>query len=85
MSVSLICMIYSTAVGMFFAFGARFAAPESTRFKWLSAVFAVVGLGLSQVGFSKLIGTVYPMLGVIGLIMIVAIIVSWFRSRQSVV
>ncbi len=85
MSVSLICMIYSTAVGMFFAFGARFAAPESTRFKWLSAVFAVVGLGLSQVGFSKLIGTVYPMLGVVGLIMIVAIIVSWFRSRQSVV
>jgi uncharacterized membrane protein YkvI len=83
MSVSLICMIYSTAVGMFFAFGARFAAPETNRFKWLSAIFAIVGLGLSQVGFSKLIGTVYPMLGVVGLIMIVAIIVSWFRSRQQ--
>lgn len=83
MSVSLICMIYSTAVGMFFAFGARFAVPESRRFKWLSAIFAIVGLGLSQVGFSKLIGTVYPMLGVVGLIMIVAIIVSWFRSRKQ--
>ncbi len=83
MSVSLICMIYSTAVGMFFAFGARFAAPESRRFKWLSGIFALVGLGLSQVGFSKLISTVYPMLGVVGLILIVAIIVSWVRSRKQ--
>lgn len=83
MSVSLICMIYSTAVGMFFAFGARFAAPESRRFKWLSGIFALIGLGLSQVGFSKLIGTVYPMLGVVGLILIVAIIASWVRSQKQ--
>ena len=83
MSVSLVCMIYSTAVGMFFAFGARFAAPESRRFKWLSGIFAVIGLVLSQVGFSKLIGTVYPMLGVVGLILIIAIVTSWFRAQQS--
>lgn len=82
MSLALICMIYSTAVGMFFAFGARFATPETTRFKVLSAVFAVVGLGLSQVGFTKLVGTVYPMLGVVGLVLIVAIIASWIRTRN---
>src|SRR5690606_26622059 len=38
MSLALICMIYSTAVGMFFAFGARFATPETGRFKVLSAI-----------------------------------------------
>lgn len=83
MSVTLICMIYSTAVGMFFAFSTRFATPATNRFKWLSAFFAVVGLGLSQLGFSKLIGTVYPMLGIVGLIMIVAIILAWVRSRKQ--
>src|SRR5690554_1703116 len=82
MSLALICMIYSTAVGMFFAFGARFATPETTRFKGLSAIFAVVGLGLSQVGFTKLVGTVYPMLGVVGLILIIAIGISWVRTRK---
>lgn len=83
MSVTLICMIYSTAVGMFFAFSTRFATPGTKGFKWLSAFFAVVGLGLSQLGFSKLIGTVYPMLGIVGLIMIVAIILAWVRSRNQ--
>lgn len=82
MSIALICMIYSTAVGMFFAFGARFAKPETNRFKALSAVFAIIGLGLSQVGFTKLVGTVYPMLGVVGLVLIVAIILSWLRTRN---
>lgn len=82
LSIALVCMIYSTAVGMFFAFSARFAAPETNRFKVLSAVFAVVGLGLSQVGFTKLVGTVYPMLGVVGLVLILAIAASWIRTRN---
>ncbi|WP_193075442.1 hypothetical protein [Pseudomonas sp. FME51] len=82
LSIALVCMIYSTAVGMFFAFSARFAAPETSRFKALSAVFAVVGLGLSQVGFTKLVGTVYPMLGVVGLVLIIAIAASWIRTRN---
>src|SRR5690606_665986 len=36
MSVSIICMIYSTSVGMFFAFSARFARPETSRFRIFS-------------------------------------------------
>lgn len=83
MSLALICMIYTTAVGMFFAFSARFAVPETSKFKLLSAVFTVVGLGLSQAGFTRLVGTVYPMLGVVGLILIIAIGLSWVRSRKQ--
>ena len=82
MSLALIGMIYSTAVGMFFAFGARFATPATNRFRGLSAVFAVIGLALSQVGFTKLVGTVYPMLGVLGLVLIIAIAFSWIRTRN---
>src|SRR5690606_25640647 len=82
MSLALICMIYSTAVGMFFAFGARFATPETTRFKGLSAIFTVIGLVLSQAGFTTLVGTVYPMLGVVGLELIIAIAMRWMRARN---
>src|SRR5690606_11620527 len=82
MSISLICMIYSTAVGMFFAFGARFAAPETTRFKWLSAIFTLIGLGLGQLGFSQLIGTIYPLLGIVGLVLILAIGINWMKTRK---
>src|SRR5690606_7956580 len=33
MVASITCMIYSTAVGMFFAFSARFTRPETTGFR----------------------------------------------------
>lgn len=83
MSLALICMIYSTAVGMFFAFTARFATPETSRFKVLSVIFTAVGLLLSQFGFSALIGTVYPMLGVVGLILILALGYRWHTARRE--
>ncbi len=83
MSLALICMIYSTAVGMFFAFTARFATPETRRFKVFSVLFTTVGLVLSQFGFSTLIGTVYPMLGVVGLVLIVALGYRWHTARRE--
>lgn len=82
MSIALVCMVYSTAVGMFFAFSARFAKPESGRFKLFSAVTVCVGLALSLGGFSKLVGTVYPLLGYVGFALILAICFSWQRSRS---
>lgn len=83
MSVALVCMVYSTAVGMFFAFTTRFAVPDTTSFKWLGSVFCLIGLGLSFVGFSKLIGTVYPLLGYVGFALIVALGISWVKARSS--
>src|SRR5690554_4410209 len=83
MSVALICMIYSTAVGVFFAFSARFAKPESTRFKGFSAISVCIGLALSLGGFSKLVGTVYPLLGYVGFALILAIAYSWIRNRSG--
>ncbi|HUG59827.1 MAG TPA: hypothetical protein VL002_16450, partial [Candidimonas sp.] len=82
MTISITCMIYSTAVGMFFAFSARFSRPETGRFRVVSLLSCVIGLLLSFVGFTKLIGTVYPLLGYLGLLLIAAIAVSWFRGRS---
>lgn len=84
MSVALVCMVYSTAVGMFFAFSARFAKPESGRFKVFSAVTVCIGLALSLGGFSKLVGTVYPLLGYVGFALILAIGFSWMRHRAAI-
>ena len=81
MTVSITCMIYSTAVGMFFAFSARFARPETNRFRVVSLLSCAVGLALSFVGFTTLIGTVYPLLGYLGLLLIGAIFLNWFRGR----
>src|SRR5690606_37112518 len=83
MMVSLCCMIYSTAVGMFFAFSARFADPETPKFRLISVLSCFVGLGLSFVGFTTLVGTVYPLLGYLGIALIVGVIVYGWRHRHA--
>ncbi|WP_322995864.1 hypothetical protein [Castellaniella sp.] len=81
MMLSLCCMIYSTAVGMFFAFSARFADPETPKFRVISIVSTFVGLGLSFAGFTTLVGTVYPLLGYLGIALILGVVVYWWRNR----
>jgi uncharacterized membrane protein YkvI len=82
MTISITCMIYSTAVGMFFAFSARFTPAETNRFRGFSVLSCSIALLLGQVGFTKLVGTVYPLLGYLGLLLIVAVGVNWFRLRD---
>ncbi|MGB6008294.1 hypothetical protein [Castellaniella sp.] len=83
MMVSLCCMIYSTAVGMFFAFSARFADPETPKFRIISIASTFIGLGLSFAGFTTLVGTVYPLLGYLGIALIVGVAVYWWRHRRQ--
>ncbi|CAM5784784.1 YkvI family membrane protein [Castellaniella caeni] len=83
MMISLCCMIYSTAVGMFFAFSARFADPETPKFRIIGTVSAFVGLGLSFAGFTTLVGTVYPLLGYLGIALILGVAWYWWKNRQA--
>ncbi|RTZ39168.1 hypothetical protein EKL30_18320 [Candidimonas sp. SYP-B2681] len=83
MTFSITCMIYSTAVGMFFAFSARFSRPETSRFRIFSLLSCSIGVFLSFVGFTTLVGTVYPLLGYLGLLLIGAIAVNWYRDRST--
>jgi uncharacterized membrane protein YkvI len=83
MTFSIICMIYSTAVGMFFAFSARFSQVETPRFRIISLLSCSIGVFLSFAGFTTLVGTVYPLLGYLGLLLIAAIGVNWYRGRSG--
>lgn len=81
--VALILMIYSTAVGMFFAFAVRWAEPNTSKFKLIAVVSAVIGVGLSSYGFGKLVGSVYPIMGVLGVVIIIAIMWYWIKTRKT--
>ncbi|WP_432785498.1 hypothetical protein AAEX37_02315 [Oligella sp. MSHR50489EDL] len=80
---ALFAMIYSTAVGMFFAFASRWAAPNSNKFRVIAVSSTVVGVFLSQFGFGKLVGSVYPLMGVLGVVIIIAIMWYWLKTRKT--
>jgi uncharacterized membrane protein YkvI len=82
MSIILLGMIYNTAVGMLYAFSARIVKPDSPKFKVSVGVFGAVAFASSFVGFVTLVGTVYPVMGYLGFILIAGIVFAWFRRKK---
>jgi uncharacterized membrane protein YkvI len=83
MSIVLLGMIYNTAVGMLYAFSARVVKPDQPKFKAFVIIFGLIGFASSFVGFIKLVGTLYPVMGYLGFTLIVAILVSWIRHFRK--
>ncbi len=82
MAIVLIGMIYNTAVAMLYAFSARVVKPQKPSFKVFTVLFGVIAFIASFLGFVNLVGTVYPITGYLGILLIAAIIVSWFTYRK---
>lgn len=84
-SVILIGMVYNTAVAMLYAFTARFVKADTKAFQ--GAVIGVGALGFiaSFVGFTTLVGTVYPVTGYLGFVLMISIIIAWVMKRKVVV
>jgi len=82
MSIVLLGMIYNTAVGMLYAFTARVIKPELPTFKMFVVLFGIVAFSASFIGFTKLVGTIYPITGYLGFILIASITITWLRGKQ---
>lgn len=82
MTIALLGMIFNTAVGMLYAFTARFIEAGTPKFKGSIIFIALLAFGTSFIGFTELVGTVYPITGYLGFILIISIIVAWFKRRK---
>jgi len=74
MALVIFGMIYNTAIGMFFAFAARFAESGTNKFKTIIIVTMIVGYLASYVGFTDLISYFYPLIGYLGLFLTIALV-----------
>ncbi|WP_102275281.1 YkvI family membrane protein [Cytobacillus massiliigabonensis] len=83
MFIVLLGMIYNTAVGMLYAFTARFVKRESQKFNLFVTVFGIAAFGASFIGFITLVSTVYPLTGYLGFILIAAILYSWVVRKRK--
>ena len=76
-------MIFATSLGMFFALGKRLARGREDRFRVIFIAACLVGFVLSFVGFQKLVSVVYPILGYLGLLLIVVMVAAWLRGASK--
>ncbi|MBD3107716.1 hypothetical protein IEO70_04990 [Bacillus sp. AGMB 02131] len=80
LSIILLAMIYNTCVGMLYAFTARFVPADTKTFKVSVVAVGAAAFTSSFVGFSKLVGSVYPIMGYVGFVLLGAVFLSWVRS-----
>ena len=83
MSVFLLGMIYSTAVGTLYILAVRIVNPERFSFKLIVMVLCLVGFAISLIGFTTLIGKMYAIMGYLGIVLVIAISFSWLRNPSS--
>jgi uncharacterized membrane protein YkvI len=77
-------MIFNTAVGMFYSFGARFVQINTKKFNLFVFITLIIGFGLSFVGFTKLVAYFYPLIGYLGLFLVAALIYASIKLPAKV-
>ena len=80
MSLVIFGMIFATSLGMFYALGKRLARGREDKFKMIYIAACLIGFALSFVGFQTLVSTVYPILGYLGILLIVVMTIAWLRG-----
>lgn len=83
-SVILFGMIYNTGASMLFSFTARFAQQGTKNFRILVVFVVAIAYVLSFIGFTGLVSLFYPLIGYLGLFLVVAIIVADIRKTRKV-
>lgn len=84
MVVVVYLMIFNTVIGLFYALGRRLTVRAPHRYRPVFLLVCLAGFGLSFLGFSTLMSYIYPLVGYIGMLMIVVFIVWWVRRRVQV-
>lgn len=82
MTIVLFGMIYNTGVAEFYAFVARFNTMGTKRAYIFAILTGIVGFILSFVGFIDLVAYFYPLIGYLGILLIVILIIAPFKHRK---
>ena len=80
MSLVIFGLIFATSLGMFYALGKRLSRGHDERFRPIFISACVIGFALSFLGFQPLVSKVYPILGYLGLLLIVVMVAAWARG-----
>lgn len=77
-------MIYNTCIGMFYALGKRLTVNNPKRYTPVFLVTCLVGYAVSFVGFDTLMTYVYPVIGYVGIAMVLTMLFWWVKHRKDI-
>lgn len=77
-------LIFNTAFSLYYALTKRFAGDDRRKSAQYIILFTIIGYGLSFLGFKSLIGMMYPILGYMGILMLLVLLIAWIKDKTKI-
>ncbi len=77
-------LVFNTAFSLFYSSAKRFAPKDDRRMKAVLIGLVAAGFVCSFGGFKELISVMYPILGYVGLVLLVVLVAAWVRERDNI-
>lgn len=84
MALVIFGMIFNTGISLFYALARRFSKGEEKRFKIFLIVLTLIGFVLSFGGFKELVSIFYPIIGYVGILMMIVLVAAWYKERSAI-
>lgn len=83
-ALTIFALIFNTAFSLYYSIARRYSKGSTKRMRILMAGIVAAGYLCSFGGFKQLIGMMYPILGYMGVLLLVILLTGWVRERSSV-
>lgn len=84
-ALTVFALIFNTAFSLYYSIARRFGGGNRRRMRILMIGIVAAGYLCSFGGFKKLIGVMYPILGYMGMLLLVILLAGWIRERRNIV
>ncbi len=82
---TIFALIFNTAFSLYYSIARRYSKSSTKRMRILMIVIVIAGFILSFGGFKQLIGVMYPILGYMGMLLLLILLFGWFRERENII
>ena len=83
-AVVIFALIFNTAFSLYYATARRFAGNDASKMRKILLGLVAFGYVCSFGGFSQLVTWMYPLLGYMGILLLVVLAVAWGQERENI-
>ncbi len=81
---TIFALIFNTAFSLSYALAKRFAGDDNKKLHLILIGVVIAGYICSFAGFKELVSIMYPILGYIGILLLIVLLVAWIREKQNI-
>ena len=84
-TIIIFALIYNTVFSLFYSTARRFSGGSDQRMRLILTGVTASGYANSLLGFKKLVGGMYPIIGYLGIALLLVLAIAWLHRRASVI